>query len=123
MTNSQPRSPCRAACSQAASAAVWFAVAQCWQRGDDPITWVPRDRCPWKPFAVGLALPVSIVVQTIVVTSSAISNPTEIDSLRLTCQAIALEIVVLMGLLAIGTPIRASDLDRKSTRLNSSHRT
>lgn len=93
----------------AASAGVWLAVAQCWHRGDDPVTWVPRDPCPWKPFAVGLALPVSIVVQAIVVTSSATAEPTAIHSLRLHCQAVSLEIIVLMGLLAIRTPIRASD--------------
>lgn len=92
-----------------ASMGVWAAIVDRWRRGEDPVTWQPREPCPWQPVAVGLALPVSIVVRVIVLSSASIANASPVELLQTQCLAIGLELIVLMGLLAIWTPIRASD--------------
>lgn len=91
------------------SVAVWAVLVARWQRGEIPVTWQPREPCPWHAVAVGLALPVSIVVRAIVLSSAANAERTPIATLQTQCLAIVLEIVVLMGLLAIWTPIRGRD--------------
>lgn len=100
-----------------ASAIVWVAILESWRRGEDPVAWQPREPCPWRPLAVALALPASIVVRAIVLSSAPSGDPPPIVLLQTQCLSIGLEIVVLMGLLAIGTPIRASDFGLSASGL------
>jgi ABC-type cobalamin transport system permease subunit len=58
-----------------ASLAVWFSIADRWRRGEAPVAWQPREPSPWHPIAIGLALPVSIVVRQIVLSSATSADP------------------------------------------------
>jgi membrane protease YdiL (CAAX protease family) len=99
------------------SLAAWTWIVFRWKQGLAPIEWQAREPCPWHPVVVGLALPVSIVVQVIALRSAPDINPASVSHLRSLCLALVLEMLVLMGLLAIWTPIRAEDFGLHRTQL------
>lgn len=104
------------------SLTVWGSVTRRWLMAQPIIEWRPRDPAPWSRLAVGLALPVSIVVQGIVLSTARQQDLSPFELLQAQCLAISLEILVVMGLLAVGTPIRAVDFGLEPARLMSETR-
>jgi hypothetical protein len=89
------------------SVAVWMRIGAKRINGEDALPWMPREPCPWHAAAVALSLPVSIVVQYVVSSSAPEHKLHSIAHVQDGCLAKVLEILVLMGLLALATPIRA----------------
>lgn len=99
------------------SIAVWGSATRRWLMAQPIIEWRPREPAPWSRLAVGLALPASIVVQVIVISAAKQEELSPLELLQAQCLAISLEIFVVMGLLALGTPIRAVDFGLEPARL------
>lgn len=99
------------------SLAVWGVVIARWLRGQPALALEPREPCRWHPVAVGLALPVSTVVQYVVVSPFLGENPPTVAGVQARCLGTILEILVLMGMLALGTPIRAKDFGIDPSRV------
>jgi membrane protease YdiL (CAAX protease family) len=101
------------------SLSVWGVIIARWRRGEPALALTPREPCRWHPAAVGLALPVSTVVQYVVVARYLQEDPLSIAGVQARCLATILEILVLMGMLALGTPIRAKDFGIDPARFGS----
>jgi membrane protease YdiL (CAAX protease family) len=92
-----------------ASAGTWCLAACRAFQGRPLLESVPREPSPWSSWAIGLAFPVSIIVQIVVAESSPGIDPISLKAVELGCLMKVAELAVLMGLLALGTPIRAID--------------
>jgi len=90
------------------SAALWCLIGVRAALGHSPLAMQPREPCPWSSWAVGLAFPVSLLVQQIVIESAPVGD-LSVERVQRGCLASVAEAAVLMGLLALGTTIRASD--------------
>jgi membrane protease YdiL (CAAX protease family) len=99
------------------SLAAWTWIVLWWKQGIAAIEWQDREACPWNPVAVGLALPVSIIVQVVALHSAPDADPAPVSDLPALCLALVLEMLVLMGLLALSTPIRADDFGLSRSQL------
>jgi membrane protease YdiL (CAAX protease family) len=99
------------------SLAAWTWIVLCWKQGIAAIRWQEREACPWHPVVVGLALPVSIIVQVVALSSTPETDSAAVTDLPALCLALVLEMLVLMGLLAISVPIRADDFGLSRSQL------
>jgi len=99
------------------SAGVWCLAAYRAIRGQPLLKSIPRDPSPWSSWAIGLAFPISVVAVSLKNKSHPEVLSIPLEAVKITCLTNVLEAVVLMGLLAFGTPIRAADfgLNRGTT--------
>lgn len=99
------------------SAGAWCLAGYRAIRGQPLLEPMPREPSPWSSWAIGLAFPISVIVQGVVFYSSPGVAAISLEAVKRACLMNLLEAVVLMGLLALGTPIRAVDfgLNRGTT--------
>lgn len=93
----------------AASLAVWMAIAARRMRGLPPLDIEPRMACPWHPLAVALALPLAMGVQRAMLSVVPREGGTTLDVVQSSCLAMILSSLIVMGLLALFSPMSAAD--------------
>ncbi|MGQ0636335.1 MAG: lysostaphin resistance A-like protein [Planctomycetaceae bacterium] len=99
------------------SITVWGCVAARWVRGLPALDWEPREPCPWHPAAVAFAFPASIFVHLVVRGAGAQSGGADIDLVYAATLAMFGEWSALVGLLALGGPLRLADFGVNLQRL------
>lgn len=101
----------------AASVALWVTIGVRALQGHPPLEFQPRSAPPWHPLSVALALPASMFVQQTVMSVVPRDRVPILDVSQASCLAMTLAGLIVMGLLALGAPMRAADFGLRSTRI------